>query len=247
MGLNVALVSATFTMAATLGKRAELWWPELPAWLGGARGVLWIGAAVVALPGLIATVRKLQAFAMLVGEMCGDAVSVRGIVTHVVFLGGTVALGLWVLLLSATLLPVGPALFGVLFVVAILAVVFWRFFIQIHARAQVALRETLAAPVVADEEDSDAPVQRLFRDARLTTIVVTQNSPAANKLIRELELRTKTGASVVAIERGETSVVNPGPDEEMHPEDRVLLLGTAEQLEAGRQLFGGTPSVKETI
>ncbi len=88
-------------------------------------------------------------------------------------------------------------------------------------------------------------MQRLFRDARLATIVITQTSVAANKLIRELELRTQTGASVVAIERGETSVINPGPDEELHPEDRVLLLGTPEQLTAARALFNAAAPVKE--
>jgi CPA2 family monovalent cation:H+ antiporter-2 len=245
MALNMALVTAAFAVAVALGERVEAWWPAAPEWLGGAKGVLWTVATVVALPGLIATVRKLQALAMLLGEMSGGSVAVRGIIMRLVFIGGTVGLGLWVLVWSGALLPVGPALGVLLAMVTVLALVFWRSFIQIHARAQVALRDTLSAAGPVEEEDNEAPVQRLFRDARLATIVITQTSVAANKLIRELELRTQTGASVVAIERGETSVINPGPDEELHPEDRVLLLGTPEQLAAARGLFSAAPPLKE--
>jgi CPA2 family monovalent cation:H+ antiporter-2 len=54
-------------------------------------------------------------------------------------------------------------------------------------------------------------------------------------LIRELELRTKTGASIVAIERNGVNNVNPGPDEELLVNDQVLLLGSAAQLEKARK------------
>ena len=59
-------------------------------------------------------------------------------------------------------------------------------------------------------------------------------SPTAGKLIRELALRTQTGASIVAIERKGATLVNPGPDEEIAANDQVLLLGTRKQLDAAR-------------
>lgn len=245
IALNMILVTAAFGIAVALGPLAESRGPNLPSWIGGARGVLWLLAAVVALPGLIAAGRKLQALAMLVAELASDHAAVRAVIAQLVLVGGAVGMGLWVLLWSGTLLPAGPALGVVLLIVVALAVLFWRSFIQLHARAQVALRDTLsAAAVEPPEEDDAARVQRLFRDARLATVTITQSSPAANKLIRELELRSRTGATVVAIERGETSVINPGPDEELHPEDRVLLLGTPDQLRAATSLLGGVSSVR---
>ena len=48
-----------------------------------------------------------------------------------------------------------------------------------------------------------------------------------------------TGATVVGIERGGTSIVNPGPDEELQPNDGVLLIGTRPQLNAARPLLRG--------
>ena len=55
-------------------------------------------------------------------------------------------------------------------------------------------------------------------------------SPVASKLIRELELRTRTGASVVGIERNGENIVNPGPDEELRVGDKLLLLGSSDQI-----------------
>ena len=77
----------------------------------------------------------------------------------------------------------------------------------------------------------------LLKEADLESVTVSANSPAAGKLIRELQLRTVTGASIVGIERNGTSLINPGPDEEMHPGDQVLLLGNRQQLDAARAEF----------
>jgi len=75
----------------------------------------------------------------------------------------------------------------------------------------------------------------LLHQANLATVAISANSIAVGKLIRELQLRTQTGASVVGIERGTGSVINPGPDEELQIGDQILLLGNPEQLEATRK------------
>ena len=72
------------------------------------------------------------------------------------------------------------------------------------------------------------------QDALYKSIPLAPQSSAAGKLIRELQLRTRTGASIVGIERNGSSVINPGPDDELLPGDRVLLIGTATQLAAAR-------------
>jgi CPA2 family monovalent cation:H+ antiporter-2 len=60
---------------------------------------------------------------------------------------------------------------------------------------------------------------------------------AARKLIRELALRTTTGASVVGIERAGKAIINPGPDEELLPGDQILIIGSPAQLTAARVLM----------
>ena len=49
--------------------------------------------------------------------------------------------------------------------------------------------------------------------------------------------RTLTGASIVGIERAGTNLINPGPDEEILAGDRLVLLGSPEQLRLGRRFL----------
>jgi CPA2 family monovalent cation:H+ antiporter-2 len=74
----------------------------------------------------------------------------------------------------------------------------------------------------------------LLREANLETVSIRADSAAAGRLIRELELRTTTGASIVAVERAGANLLNPGADEEIQPGDQVLLLGSRAQLDAAR-------------
>jgi CPA2 family monovalent cation:H+ antiporter-2 len=106
--------------------------------------------------------------------------------------------------------------------------------VKVYAKAQIALRQTLSEAPAAEHAAELSPI---LRDAMLETVLITDRSPAKGRLIRELALRTRTGASVVAIERDGVSIVNPGPDEELQPGDRVLLLGTRQHLDAARQLL----------
>ena len=76
----------------------------------------------------------------------------------------------------------------------------------------------------------------LLRDAELDTFTVPAG-PAAGKFIRELQLRTQTGASIVAIERAGKNMVNPSPDEELQVGDTVLLLGDLSQIAVAKKLM----------
>ncbi len=240
MAVNVALVTGVFMGAAFVAKPAERWWPDVPAGIGGAQGLVWLCAVVLALPGLIATIRKLQAFAMLLAELSitegGSglkALASRALLSRTITLAGLVGLCLWVLVISSAFLPPWPALTVLLLIVGLVTVLFWRFFIQIHSKAQVALRETLSQPPPAVGE-LEQPLPLILKEAQLGVVEISRSSVAAGKLIREVELRTRTGASAVGIERAGGSIINPGPDEELQPGDKVFLLGSRDQLDAAR-------------
>jgi CPA2 family monovalent cation:H+ antiporter-2 len=106
----------------------------------------------------------------------------------------------------------------------------WKTLIRVYANAQVALRETLTRPREAHDEPELRPIPPILREASLETVSIPPNSPAAGLLIRQLQLRTRTGASVVGIQREGVSLVNPGPDDDLQPGDQVLLIGTREHL-----------------
>jgi CPA2 family monovalent cation:H+ antiporter-2 len=75
--------------------------------------------------------------------------------------------------------------------------------------------------------------------AQTESFAVRQNSPAAGKSIRELELRARTGASVVAVQRDSESVSNPSPDFRIQANDILILLGDSAQLEAAVEYLEG--------
>jgi CPA2 family monovalent cation:H+ antiporter-2 len=71
------------------------------------------------------------------------------------------------------------------------------------------------------------------------SLTLDATSPGAGKSLRELDLRGRTGALVLAIERDDQSFVLPRGEEVLKPGDRVLLTGPAESVEAARAILGG--------
>lgn len=248
IALNAALMAGVFIGAVYLGQRPPAWLRKLELGEPVQNAALWLVAMICSLPMFIATSRKLQALGMLLAEakvpadLPGDrAATIRAIVSNGVPIAGSVALGLLVLVLSSTLLPPLDVLIVLLVVVGLIAWLLWRSFIKVYSKGQVALRETFAHPPPPRPENS-TQVFRLLSHAQLRVFAVESASPAVGQLIRELQLRTRTGASVVGIERNGASVVNPGPDEEIRVGDKLLLLGSSDQLAQAADSFRLTPA-----
>ena len=237
IGLNLILVTAIFIAAAYFQRRFPAVWPH-PLGGEGVKALLWLGAMLFSLPILIAIFHKMQALSMLLSEVSvtrsaagGQTATLRAIVSNTILSLGCTSLVLLILMLSSTILP-SWNVFLVLALIAIAgAILLRRSAIRIYAKAQIALRETLS-PSPAPRHSTPSPALPSFLSASLRSMMISPDSPAAGRLIGELRLRSKTGASVVGIERDGSSVLNPGPDEELRPGDTMLLLGSSEQLRA---------------
>lgn len=244
MAVNTALITAVFIAAAFVSQRPPAWLKNLKLDQEWVKPVLWLAAAILSLPMFIATARKLQALGLLIAEMkvkesaAGErTAAIRAVVAQVIPIAGTVILGLYVLILSSTLLPNLKVMLALLLVAALLSWLLRRSFIKVYSKAQVALEETFAQSPPPKPIHAPSPLPSLLREADLATITIGADSWAVGKLIRELQLRTHTGASIVGIERSGGSVINPGPDEELQGGDHLLLLGNPTQLQAARKQF----------
>jgi CPA2 family monovalent cation:H+ antiporter-2 len=201
------------------------------------KAALWFAAVVCSLPLFIATTRKLQALGMLIAETrvtkaaAGErTAAIQAIVTQVITIAGTVLLAFYVLVLTSTLLPSLRVLIPLMVLIALIAWLLRRSFIRVYSKAQAALQETMnqpSAPALAV-----TVVPSVLREAVLETVQIAGGSLAAGKLIRELQLRTQSGASIVAIERSGQNILNPGPDEELQAGDQIVLFGSRTQLDA---------------
>ena len=237
--LNLLLITAVFIAAVYAQRRGLVTWR---GGVDGLNGIVWGGAMVLSLPMLIAATRKWQALAMLLSELsvkheaAGENTAVLRSVVSTIITAGWFAMFLFVLVLSSAILPSGKLLWVIAAALVLVAVLARRTFTRLHSKAQVALYETFAdSPADAEPPRALPP---LLRGAALKTVALETGSRAVNRAIAELRLRSKTGASIVGIERpGHPNVINPGADEELQAGDQPLLLGSDEQLAAAQALL----------
>jgi CPA2 family monovalent cation:H+ antiporter-2 len=172
--------------------------------------------------------------------------AIRAAVAQVIPIAGTVFLGLYIVILSSTLLPTVRVMLILLLLATTMGWLLQRSFVKVYSKAQAALQETLSHPPAPRPGPAAALLPGLLREADLETVTVAPHSPGAGKLVRELRLRSRTGASVIGIERHGGSIINPGPDEELQSGDQLLLLGTRIQLESARAILLGRETAAGT-
>lgn len=95
------------------------------------------------------------------------------------------------------------------------------------------LAELLGAPQVSEALASAQRVEGLAID----WITVTPTSPFAGSTIGDGRFRSRTGASVVAVVRGDTTVPGPGPEYRFDAGDVAVAVGTTEGLARLRELL----------
>ena len=83
-----------------------------------------------------------------------------------------------------------------------------------------------------------AAVQQRLEGVAIDWVTVPDGSPLAGSTIRRGEFRTRTGVSIVAVIRGDSTVPAPGPDFAFEPGDVAVAVGTPDGLSQLRQLLG---------
>ena len=68
-------------------------------------------------------------------------------------------------------------------------------------------------------------------------VVVPQDSPVIGKSIGTLKFWQSTGGTIVAIRRGQTVILSPGPYAELYGGDTIILVGNAAAAEAARHFI----------
>ncbi len=205
--------------------------------------IVWVCVMILTSPIYLASVRKIQAMSMLVAEICvplaatgnrGNAV--RTVIGQVFVLISFVVMTFITVLLSTSILGSLGSLVPLLLIAAVAALLFRPILVRIYSRAEVALHETLIE-LPRLQKEKPKVIKEIMHEAELDTMEIPPNSAMIGRSLREIPLRQQTGASIVAIERAGQRLINPGPDEVLHPGDRVLLLGQIEQLPAAIDLL----------
>ncbi|MFC6864406.1 cation:proton antiporter regulatory subunit [Halomicroarcula sp. GCM10025817] len=83
-----------------------------------------------------------------------------------------------------------------------------------------------------DDELDDA-----LSDARIKWVSIPSGSPVIGKTISDVGVRTRTGVSILAVERGEQTLPNPTPGTELRAEDVLVVVGSGEAHKAFEELL----------
>lgn len=76
-------------------------------------------------------------------------------------------------------------------------------------------------------------------DTHLLELTVAPESKLVGKTLVELAVREKYGINIAMIERGKIMIPTPKRDERLYPNDKVLVIGTDDQLASVKHLFDG--------
>jgi CPA2 family monovalent cation:H+ antiporter-2 len=127
-----------------------------------------------------------------------------------------------------------------------LALAFWRSASELegHVRASAqALLEALAAQASSGALPAHGleQVDRLLPGlGHLSPFRLEDASPAVGRTLADLDLRGLTGATVLAIQRGDAGLSVPSASEVLRSGDVLAITGTEEAVEAARWVLSGT-------
>ncbi|MCB0917836.1 MAG: cation:proton antiporter regulatory subunit [Actinobacteria bacterium] len=98
-----------------------------------------------------------------------------------------------------------------------------------------AVAELLGAPRIVERfADLTKEIPGLLTEK----VRLDEESPYASEPLGDTRCRTRTGASIVAIVRGDDVIASPSPDELLLAGDRLVVIGTADGVAEVRELLG---------
>jgi K+/H+ antiporter YhaU regulatory subunit KhtT len=158
----------------------------------------------------------------------------RPFISNVILMAGSSALLLMTFALSSAILQSAWVLLLLMVVTA--GIGLWQRpkMIKIYSQAQLAIQSVFSSDQNMPQHHVSAMETSETEDMEMN--VKSMNIPDKSKVLglslRNIELRTRTGATLIEIQRKNRRIVNPGPDEIIMDGDRLFILGTSEQIQS---------------
>jgi monovalent cation:H+ antiporter-2, CPA2 family len=241
--LDAGVIVAIAIAAATVGPRlladAGIEGAAAAAILGGIVLVLAAPFAISMIRRVAVIARRLATEVIPVGEPVdlGRAPRRALIVTFELAIALVIAVPV-----VAAIQPFVPASPVLVVIVAIALLVLMRRSIadfdgHVRAGSELILEMLVAKPT----EGNTLPLAQLETIlpgfGGMTSVTVGDDSPAIGQSLAQLDLRAKTGATVLAIGRGEHGLASPSPTVPLRPGDVLALAGSGDAITAARALL----------
>jgi CPA2 family monovalent cation:H+ antiporter-2 len=212
-------------------------------------------AGIARLARQLGLVLALRALPMAEGDTVDLALTPRRAFVVTIQLGIVLLTGLPLLAVTQPFLGgvIAPLAFALLLLV--LGVSFWRGATELHGHVRAGAQAILEALVEqahrggvtaepeSESRDSLEKVRRLLPGlGEPTPFEIPATSPAVGRTLAQLNLRGLTGATVLAIQRGEDGLLVPTAAEVLKPGDRLALAGSSNAIDAAKALLEPTPT-----
>jgi K+/H+ antiporter YhaU regulatory subunit KhtT len=89
---------------------------------------------------------------------------------------------------------------------------------------------------------TDAAGGQLPVGLAVQSVPVPEAAWVAGRTLADTELRRRTGATLVAVNRGDATAVHPSPADRLEAGDVLCLVGDEEQIAAARELLASGPA-----
>jgi CPA2 family monovalent cation:H+ antiporter-2 len=254
--LRWALVDAVALGVITIGASVES--RTIVPWLDSRFGVgrevagtlMVAGALALGAPfalGMVNVARRLgvqlasRALPRVEGQELDLADAPRRVLVVVMQLAIVLLFGVPLLAVTQPFLPAFGGALVLALVLGVLGVIFWRsaagFEGHVRAGAQMIV-EVLANQSRAHQRASLDAVERVLPGfGKLVPVRIEQTSAAVGKTLAELDIRATTGATVLAILRGDEEVVIPIARETLREGDLLALAGSDEAISEAHALL----------
>ncbi|MBG6236822.1 CPA2 family monovalent cation:H+ antiporter-2 [Pedobacter sp. CAN_A7] len=137
-----------------------------------------------------------------------------------------------------TWISVGIAIALIILVMTIFSRRLQSFYTRLETRFLINLN--------AREEQKKKP-EILPWDSHLVELDIAPESKMVGKTLMELAVREKYGVNIAMIERGKIIIPTPGRDERLYPHDKILVIGTDDQLASVQSLFEGKDDESDEV
>jgi CPA2 family monovalent cation:H+ antiporter-2 len=226
----------------------------------GARLMIVAGAVLVAIPllvGLVRTARVLgfdlatRALPVAEDGNVDVAAAPRRMFLVVLQLMIVCLVGVPIVAITQPFLPPYRGTAAIIIILAALGVAFWRNATNLHGHARAGaevivatLTQQMAKGDTLTDDESDEMSASLEQVNNLlpglgepVRVRIAPNSTAVDRTLAQLNLRSLTGATVLAITRSDSNVVLPVGREVLHAGDVLALAGTYDAVQAARELL----------
>lgn len=162
------------------------------------------------------------------------------------------AAGLIFLVIASNFLSPGPLIAATIGFILIAGIFLWGSIKKVHERIEKMVLEILEQKEAPEGQTSAAAQEDLLKlireeypwEVETQDFLLPYRESAVNQMIRDLRLRSETGATIVAVYRGEESIPNPPPETKLMAGDILLLMGDQKQIKSAIQFL--TQKVKES-